>query len=119
MTRHDAGKKSTRQGTLARARRKNNEVDVDGRIALGHIHQRMMANNDVECMLARVEGNGWTNWCAGKITVEARFGADHKLMTRCQSGRVQHVPRFSWKGTLPTHKMCSEDKLVEIGTSSD
>ena len=55
MTRHDAGKKSTRQGTLARARRKNNEVDVDGRIALGHIHQRLMANNDVECMLARVE----------------------------------------------------------------
>ena len=57
MTRHDAGKKSTRQGTLARARRKNNEVDVDGRIALEHAHRRLIANNDVESMLARAEGN--------------------------------------------------------------
>ena len=44
-----------RQRTLARATRENDEQDVNCRNALEHIHHALVANNDVECMLARAE----------------------------------------------------------------
>ena len=45
------------QGTLARARRENDEKEVHCRNVLEHIHHALMINIDEECMLARVKGN--------------------------------------------------------------
>ena len=50
---HDAGRRSMREGTRAR---ENDEVDVDCSNTPEDIHHTLVANNDVECMLAQVEG---------------------------------------------------------------
>ena len=49
-------KMHARERTRARARRENDEVDVDCRNTPEDIHHTLVANNDVECMLAQVEG---------------------------------------------------------------
>ena len=65
---HDPGRRSMRGGTRARARRENDEVDVDCSNTPEDIHHTLVANNDVECMLAQVEGNSRNRkldelWC--------------------------------------------------------
>ena len=86
-------KMHTRERTRARARRENDEVDVDCRNTLEDIHHTLVANNDVECMLAQVEGYSRNRkldelWCGRGHSWNA--GADHKLTTGCQSGCLKH-----------------------------
>ena len=70
------------------------QEDVDWRNVPEHFHPALMTNNDEECMFVRVEGELGQSQ-AGRIVVqplsqlERTLEPDHKLTTRCQSGRVK------------------------------
>ena len=75
--------------TLTCSRRENNEVGEDCRIALEHIHRTSMANNGVEWILARIEGDSRNRKQHELLCGQAHsWSALCKPTTRCPSGRV-------------------------------
>ena len=95
---------STRQGTRARARRENDEEDVDCGDVLEHIHHALIINSNGEYMLARAEGNSRSPKLDELLIIHdyswstfwSRPQADDEVpIEPCEAVRC-------WKGTLPT-----------------